>query len=122
VITKGQRDLFHESIIAQDDDKDYSGSGYVAVCIGDWCAISPYSHCSCFDTWASLTGGGIGDDEGPGDPSWSWTGTPDELLAMAHRVADPAIPDRDADPDDCDYDHLCEMYRQVIAHFEGAAT
>ncbi len=113
LLTRGQRKLFLESIIAQHDDEDYSESGWVAVRIGDWAALAEYSHCSCFDTWADLTGGGISDDEGKEDPEWDWQGTPKELYEMALKVADPGMPGRDADPKDSDYDHLVEVYEQI---------
>ena len=108
MITKEQRDLFEKSIIAQDDDKDYSESGWVAVVVGDWAAISRYSHCSCFGTWDDLTG------EGGSDPRWDWQGTVKQLIKMAKDCADPAIPKRKADEKDYDYDHLVEVYRQVL--------
>jgi hypothetical protein len=115
MITKGQRDLFEKSIIAQHDDEDYSESGFVAVRVGDWCALAAYSHCSCYGTWASITGGGISDDEGPNDPDWTWEGTWEQLKNLAVRTADPAIPGRTAQPDDSDYDHLCEVYKQILS-------
>lgn len=114
MLHRGEQDKFRESIIAQHDDDDYQESGYVVVRIGDWCAVARYSHCSCFGTWASLTGDGMGDDEGPSDPQWDWQGTYDQLLDMARRKADPVMPERNAEPDDYDYDHLCEVYRQVL--------
>lgn len=106
---------FSDSIIAQDDDEDYSESGYVVVRIGDWCAIARYGHCSCFGTWASITGGGISDSEGDTDPQWDWQGTHAQLLDMARRTADPSMPERAADPEDSDYDHLQKVYQQVLA-------
>lgn len=108
------RTAFSSSIIGQHDDEDYSESGYVAVRVGDWCAIAAYGHCSCYDTWTDITGGDISDDMGSGPIKWDWQGTYAELLDMARRVADPAMPERDANPDDSDYDHLVEMYRQVL--------
>lgn len=105
---------FEQSVIAQDDDNDYSESGYVAVRVGDKCAIARYSHCSCYGTWASITGGGIADDEGPNEPAWDWQGTYAELLDMARRVADPVMPGREAAKDDYDYDHLVAMYGQIL--------
>lgn len=115
LIQRGDRKLFEKSIIAQDDDEDYEESGYVVVRIGDWCAIGAYGHCSCYDTWADLTGGGISDDEGPNPPSWKWQGSYEQLVDMAKRKADPAMPEREANPEDFDYDHLCKVYEQVLS-------
>jgi hypothetical protein len=114
MITKGQRKLFEESIIAQDDDCDYSESGWVAVVVDNWAALTKYGHCSCYDTWASITGGGISDDEGPDDPHWDWIGTPDELVNLAKGRLDPALPNRVASTEDYDYDHLMKVYDQIL--------
>lgn len=112
----GDRDKFHKAIIAQDDDNDYDESGYVAVKIDDWCAISRYGHCSCYDTWADITGGGISDYEGSRDPQWDWTGTWEEMLNLAERKADLTMPEREANPKDHDYDHLMNVYKQILEH------
>lgn len=114
MITKGQRDLFQKSIIAQDDDGDYSESGWVAVVVGDWAALTKYGHCSCYDTWASITGGGISDDEGPDQPHWDWSGNVTDLVRMAENKTDPALPGRLASEEDYDYDHLMKVYEQVL--------
>lgn len=122
LISKGYKSLFDRSIIAQDDDNDYDEAGWVCVRIGDWCALARYSHCSCYDTWASITGGGISDSEGPNDPAWDWQGAYKDLLVMATERRDPTIPDRIADPQDHDYDHLMKVYEQVINNEYGAGT
>lgn len=103
------RSNFRDYIIGQDDDNDYSESGYLACVDGDFAGISRYSHCSCYDTGSSICSGET--------VNWDWTGTPSELLDMATRIADPAVPERLANKDDYDYDHLAEMYRQVRLHF-----
>lgn len=114
MIRKGERDKFEAHIIAQDDDCDYQESGWVAVRVGSWAAIARYSHCSCYGTWTSLTGGGISDSEGPDDPAWNWQGSPEELIKMAENCMDPSISDRKASPEDYDYDHLCNVYKQIL--------
>ena len=114
MLTKGQYDLFRQSIVAQSDDENYQESGYVVVQIDNWVAIARYGHCSCYDTWADLTGGGISDDEGPNDPCWNWQGTPEEFDILAKMVADPIMPERPASPDDYDYDHLVAVYAQWL--------
>lgn len=113
MICKGERTRFEQAIIAQDDDHDYQESGWVAVQIGNWCALAQYAHCSCYGTWAAITGGGISDDEGPSDPMWNWEGTYEELMSMALERRDPAMPDRIANPEDYDYDHLMNVYDQL---------
>jgi hypothetical protein len=50
--------------------------------------------------------------------SWNWIGTPAELVAMAQRNADPDMPARTANLEDSDYDHLQEVYKQVLAWSE----
>jgi len=114
MITKGQRDLFRQSIVAQDDDCDYSESGWVAVVVGDWAALTKYGHCSCYDTWADITGGGISDNEGPEEPRWDWQGTVDGLVRLAKNKLDPALTDRVASTEDYDYDHLMKVYEQIL--------
>lgn len=114
MITKGQKDLFSNSIIAQHDDCDYQESGWVAVVIEDWAALTRYGHCSCYDTWASITGGGISDDEGPNEPRWDWEGSPKELIQLAINKKDPALPERTASEEDYDYDHLMNVYTQIL--------
>lgn len=115
MINKGEKDKFEESIIAQDDDNDYEESGWVAVVVGNWAALTTYGHCSCFDTWASITGGGISDNEGPDAPRWDWQGTPAQLVELARTKADPALPGRESAPADHDHDHLMEVYKQILA-------
>jgi len=106
------RDEFIDAVIAQDDDNDYDESGYVAVVIGDEAALSKYGHCSCYDTWDDLTGNG--------SPRWDWTGTVEELVQLARGKKDPSLPERTAMSKDYDYDHLMEVYRQIIEWHEGA--
>lgn len=114
MISKGQRELFQASIVAQDDDRDYQESGWVAVVVGNWAALTKYGHCSCYDTWASITGGGVSDDEGPDEPRWDWTGTPEELVELAVSKSDPALKGRTVSEEDYDYDHLMNVYTQII--------
>lgn len=108
---------FNQSIIAQDDDEDYEESGYV-VCIRYGLAfLGSYGHCSCYDTWSSMTGGGISDYREPDDyytPGWAWVGTIPELLTLARGKLDPVAVGRVASPEDRDYDHLMKVYEQVL--------
>ena len=107
------------AVIGQNDDE----SGWVACVFPDGkAAIGQYSHCSCYGTFDDLCGGSIGDWMENGTPSFTWSGTVAELVAMAERTADPAMPERAADPSDYDYDHLVECYRQVIAWSERSET
>lgn len=114
MITKGQKELFLKSIIAQDDDEDYSESGWVAVVVGAWSALTKYGHCSCYDTWADITGGSYSEEEGPDEPRWDWQGTVAELIALAELKSDPALKGRIASEEDYDYDHLMKVYEQIL--------
>jgi hypothetical protein len=108
------RDEFEAAIIAQDDDKDYSESGWVAWVIGDKAYLGRYSHCSCFDTFDALCGGGISDHFDEGAVICDWHGTVAELIDLAIRRADPAFPTRAANERDYDWDHLLAVYSQVL--------
>jgi hypothetical protein len=103
---------FEASVIAQDDDEDYSESGYVAIVKDGVAAIFDYSHCSCFGTWEAIT-----DERGSDDLEVTpvWSGSVGELVAMAIRGMDPHMPERAASEGDRDYDHLMSVYQQVIA-------
>ena len=96
-----ETDLFE--VIAQDDDCDYSESGFVAVKDNkeNKYAIGRYSHCSCYGTWSALA-------------DWDWVGTKRGLLKLARHKLDPNMPERKADPEDYDYDHLMNVYQQII--------
>ncbi len=112
------RKQFESAIIAQDDDNDYSESGWLAVIIGGDAALAKYGHCSCYGTWESLNGGGISDHfegEELRSPAWDWSGTPDDLVTLAKLNGDPFIPGRTSDPNDIDADHLAKVYAQIVA-------
>jgi hypothetical protein len=113
--TKGWKETTMEHLMfadAQDDDNDYSESGYVAVVKDSRAAIAAYGHNSCFGTWTAIYDPTF---DGNMEARWEWEGTIDELVAMAKRGADPAMPERAAQPDDYDYEHLVKMYSQVVA-------
>ena len=99
-------------IIAQDDDCDYEESGYIVFYCEDLnvCLIYPYSHCSCFSTGSSI-------ERGDFNPSWS--GNRDELLNIAENRWDFSLPGREANSDDYDYDHLIEVYKQILKYFKN---
>lgn len=101
------RDQFNAGIIAQHADNTYDPSGFVAVVVDGVAYLSRYSHCSCYGTVTALAGES-------GDLVFNWQGTPEELVAMARRMADPDMPEREASPEDFDYDHLVKVYHQVI--------
>lgn len=101
--------------IAQDDDQDYSESGYIALVTDDGVAyMAYYSHCSCYGTWESLAAPAYPYEGNEATLTFDWSGTPDELVDMAKRIADPANSNANANPEDYDYDHLCKVYEQVI--------
>ncbi len=96
-------------IIAQDDDRDYDESGYVVVVRDGRAALTGYSHCSCYGTASAIDDANL--------TKWLWSGTEDELKRMALGILDPAMPEREADSKDYDYDHLLAVYDQVLAHY-----
>ena len=113
------QDTFGDCIIAQDDDNDYDESGWIALVDGDEAYLASYSHCSCFGTWTALRGESYDYDNAldrNGLPAnwYVWTGTRKELIELAKRKADPAVPDREAQVGDCDYDHLMKVYEMIL--------
>lgn len=104
------------SIIAQSDSGGYDPSGYVAVVDGEDAALSSFSHCSCFGTWESLTGGGISSSHYSGEyePNWDWVGTVDELVHMAKNELDPSFPERKIDSSDYHSSYLMNVYQQIL--------
>lgn len=118
---------FRTAVIVQDDDYAYQESRYFAAVFAfggvDVAVIGQYSHCSCYDTWVSICGGGISDYfEGDSiqEPKFDWIGSVPALLDMARRNADPSLPQRTAVAEDSDYDYLTAMYTQVIEYFSGS--
>ena len=95
-------------VIAQHDDNDYEESGYVVVhdLVTDEYALGNYAHCSCYGTWEALSG-------------WNWIGTKKDLIKLAKNRLDPDMPEREANPEDYDYDHLVEVYKQVLNKLKG---
>lgn len=120
---KINRKLFEKSIIAQHDDQDYSESGYVACVIDDRAYLFRYSHCSCYGTWEALSNFDdcYYDDETPEDREISavWEGSIKDLVYLAATKADPAMPERESNPDDYDHDHLMEVYKQVLEYYKA---
>ena len=106
MITISSYQEFEKYIIAQKDDEDYSEAGFVAVVRGDEAALSAYSHCSCNGTWEALND--------HGKINWDWSGTPDQLVAMAEFGGDPSFPGRKAVFTDYDFRWLDDVYRQII--------
>jgi len=119
---KINRKLFEQSIIAQDDDQDYSESGYVACVIEDRAYLFHYSHCSCFGTWEAISNYDDGYwDNTPEDReiSAAWEGSVKDLIYLAATKADPAMPERESTPEDYDHDHLMAVYDQILTHYKA---
>lgn len=106
-------DEWRNAVIAQDDDNDYSESGWVCWKLGDRFYLGRYSHCSCYGTFDSLCGGSIGDYMSEGTPDFTWEGGRAELADLVAGKMDPAVPDRPASTDDYDSDHLMAVYSQL---------
>jgi len=107
---------FRAAIIAQDDDCDYDESGWVAVVQGRYAGLAKYGHCSCYGTWTSVTGGNLRcSGNNSGTVRWDWQGTVAQLVKLAKAKGDPHLKGRTADPKDYDYDHLMQVYTQVLS-------
>ena len=108
---------YGELTVAQSDDCDYEESGWIALVDGDDAYLAQYGHCSCYGTWTALCGHTWRDDCSDDflPANWYvWQGTKQEMIELARCKADPAVPNREAQPDDCDYDHLMEVYKQLL--------
>lgn len=104
---------FRNHVVAQDDDCDYSESGWVAVVKGRYAALATYGHCSCYGTWTAIHKGGVRTTGGT-TVVWDWIGPVQGLIRLAKTNGDPHMKGRTANPEDCDYHHLQEVYRQVL--------
>jgi hypothetical protein len=116
---KINRATFENNIVAQDDDCDYSESGYVVFVVDDIYYIANYSHCSCYGTWEAISGfddyyyGEDNVDLPEREINTIWSGTRADLLFLAKNKRDPSMPEREANKNDYDYDHLMNIYRQI---------
>ena len=110
------RDNFGDCIVAQDDDCDYDESGWIAVVHEGVAYLSNYGHCSCYGTWTALGGGNYSTPQMNELPAnwYTWSGSVAEMVSMAERKADPAMPDREMGENDCDYDHLMKVYEEIV--------
>lgn len=109
---------FLNNIIAQSDDEDYSESGWVCWKYQDKYYLARYSHCSCYGTYEALSeqdsGYSVFDDAFISNLNYSWHGTREELLDLVKNKRDPDMIEREANLDDYDYDHLMDVYDQII--------
>ena len=102
-------------IIAQDDDEDYEEYGWVALIYEGVAYLGNYGHCSCYGTGTALTGEQVGGStDYDAGFNFTWSGTPAELVALAKGNRDPAMPERESNPNDSDYDHLQAVYAKII--------
>ena len=106
---------FRQSIWSQHDSGGYGPSGWLCGVHGKIAYIAQFSHCSCYGTWEAVVGADLddyGDSVEKFDPDW--TGTLDELMVMADRQLDPAMPSRKIDGEDWDAAYLMAMYDEVL--------
>ncbi|RTK93415.1 MAG: hypothetical protein EKK64_10255 [Neisseriaceae bacterium] len=112
---------FVKSKIAQDDDDNiHQESGYLVIEKDSMYSFFKYSHCSCFDTWDCIKMKSEIYKEDAKE-SWNnlyvlsplWIGNRQDLDKMVRFRLDPNFPDRKADPEDFDYDHLMNVYNQL---------
>lgn len=89
----------------------YAGSGYVLAKVQgeDKYVIADVSHCSCYGTWSGYTNDG--ELHGANE---AWSGTWQELRALAERQGDPTIPDRVIEGDDYDAQDLRAIYAEML--------
>lgn len=112
---------FSECVVAQDDDEDYQESGYVICVVGELALLAGYGHCSCYNTWSDLNGGGIGDyfeEDEVKHPAWQIVVPVPVMAMMAYERMDPALPPRIADQEDSNYDHLVKTYGQFLEWYK----
>ncbi len=109
---------FRDSLIAQDDSGGYDQSGWVACVVRrpgfTFAVLSSFGHCSCYDTWSSLSGGGISDyfpDDQETNPSFEWIGSVEELLEMARTKQEPGAPGPLVATDG----YLLRVYEKILA-------
>lgn len=112
---------FRMSIVAQDDDNDYQESGWVVCKVRrgetDYGLVGVYGHCSCYDTWVDLCGGGISDyygDDEVMEPQFAWIGSWEAVEWMARYGIDPKSL-RPIDDNTYNRDHLESCWRQINA-------
>jgi hypothetical protein len=100
----------NHQVAREGDDEGYGiFSGYVAVVVDENKAAIVYaSHCSCYGTWDgdSIDGGNL-----------VWSGTLNELLAMARQKADPDMPSRVLLSDDYSGPHLLALYSSLLQQY-----
>lgn len=107
---------FSASTVAQDDDQDYSESGYVVCVNGDIASVFNYFHCSCYGTWKAISGSYEGDSEMDVTPLWE--GTVGDLAVKAQAGECLVFPGRlVADTDDYDKDHLLKVYQDYLVWY-----
>jgi len=97
------KELEDYEVARGDDNTGYKNSGFVAVVRNGEAAITSFGHCSCFGTAEGI------------DDCWDWTGTPDEMVALATQEGCLVIDDRTLSPDDYDYPQLKECYANILA-------
>lgn len=110
------RDEYVNSLIAQADTGGYDPNGWIAGIHNGIAFIDSFGHCSCYDTWTAVNGGGISDYFEAANYTPLWTGSVKELIDMAVDRLDPAMPSRVSNPDDYNYHELISLYYQILKY------
>ena len=106
---------WESSVIAQASSGGYDPSGWIAWVHDGRAYLSTYGHCSCYGTFTALCGGGISDYLEIGEPGFVWSGTPNQMVKLAKKKADPHRPDREADKEDYCYQYLMDVFDTILA-------
>ena len=97
------KELEDYTVARGDSGQDYEISGFVAVVQNGEAAIASFMHCSCYGTVEGI------------DDCWDWTGTPDEMVALATQEGCLVFDNRTLSPKDYDYPWLKECYDAILA-------
>ena len=101
-------------------EEDCENGGYVIMRMPDgMIGIAQFGHCSCYDTFESLIGGGVDGYSSSGTIRMDWVGTPAEMLDMALNSRDPSMPKRTIEPDEFMGREINEAYRNYLKIAEG---
>lgn len=111
---------FAAAQVAWDDSGGYDPAGWIAYVFDRGgrkvAALTSFGHCSCYDTWSSLNGGGVAvySANTPMSPQFDWVGSVEGLVSLARRNADPRNPSR---PPEYHDKHLHAVYAAVLEKY-----
>ena len=86
----------------------WSSEGYIALVDGDFAGVVSFSH----DSYVGVFHGADFNENGQID--FVWEGSPQELFRIAKLDTDLMFPDRPRSKDDCDYDLITQLYKEIL--------